>query len=328
MNMRERVMAVYRGEAPDVVPYMLDLSHWFYHKHRLPWDLSASYEEPERALIDYHKEIGAGFYMPNLASFYTTSYPADVVVETGKTMVNGTPEIIWRLETPVGTIERRRIWEDRTYAWGISKWGITGADDLRVFGYAMNARSFSPKWENYRAWTDYVGAQGVVYLSPGYSAMGHLLNYWMGIEGVVFATVDYPDVLKEVVDSVNNNTLELVDLLARSPAEIIIMGDNFSSDIQPPQFFEQWSREFYVEAIRRLHDAGKYVAVHLDGRLRGTVRVVEILPHGHRRTGQYGRGVPLDRHCAAGAARPARTAAACISRPDHGPCGGHDRGQP
>ena len=32
MTLRERILAVYRGETPDVVPYMLDLSHWFYHK--------------------------------------------------------------------------------------------------------------------------------------------------------------------------------------------------------------------------------------------------------------------------------------------------------
>ena len=49
------------------------------------------------------------------------------------------------------------------------------------------------------------------------------------------------------------------------------MGDNFSSDLQPPAFFNQWSRAYYAEAIRRLHAAGKYVAVHVDGRLRGAI---------------------------------------------------------
>ncbi len=47
------------------------------------------------------------------------------------------------------------------------------------------------------------------------------------------------------------------------------MGDNFSSDIQPPAFFDRWSKPFYAEAVRRLHAAGKYVSVHVDGRLRG-----------------------------------------------------------
>ena len=70
MTTRERILAVYRGQTPDVVPYMLDLSHWFYHKHRRPWDLSASYEEPEFELIAYHKQVGAGFYLPNLGAFF------------------------------------------------------------------------------------------------------------------------------------------------------------------------------------------------------------------------------------------------------------------
>src|SRR5664280_1469263 len=60
MTLRERILAVYRGEQPDVVPYMLDLSHWFYHRHGRPWDLSVSYVEPERDLIAYHQEQGVG----------------------------------------------------------------------------------------------------------------------------------------------------------------------------------------------------------------------------------------------------------------------------
>ncbi len=36
MNMRERILSVYRGGKPDKVPLMLDLSHWFYHCNRMP----------------------------------------------------------------------------------------------------------------------------------------------------------------------------------------------------------------------------------------------------------------------------------------------------
>jgi hypothetical protein len=274
MTLRERILAVYRGETPDVVPFMLDLSHWFYHKHHLPWDLSRAYESPETQLIDYHKRVGAGFYLANLGAFYSAAFPPDVKVETVKRETGGVPEIIWRLRTPLGDIERRRRWEERTYAWGISRWGIRNEQDLRAFGHAMSRRSFSPKWDNYRAWVAEVGDRGVVYISPGYSAMGYLLHYWMGVERVAYALVDYPEVLGEVVDAVNANNLELIDLLARSPAEIVVMGDNFSSDIQPPAFFRRWSAAYYQEAVRRLHAAGKFVAVHIDGRLERAIGMI------------------------------------------------------
>ena len=269
MTPRERILAVYRGETPDVVPCMLDLSHWFYHKHRLPWDLSRAYMEPERELLDYHKRMGIGFYVANGACFFTSANRPDVAATTAKSPDGR--EIIWTYETPLGTISRRRRWEDATYAWGISKWGIDSEQDLRVLGHALSGRTFQPRWDLYQAWADCAGDCGVVYVSPGYSAMGHLLSYWLGTEGTIYAAIDWPDTMHEVVDQINANTLELVDVLAASPAEVVMMGDNFSSDIQPPHFFDEWSKPFYAEAIRRLHAAGKHVAIHIDGRLRGAL---------------------------------------------------------
>ena len=274
MTLRERILAVYRGDAPDVVPYMLDLSHWFYWKNRLPWDLSVPYEQPEYALIDYHRQVGAGFYMPNMGAFYAAPFADDVRATTEKRLRGDAPEIVWRLETPIGTIERARVWEERTYAWGISQWGIRTQADLRVFARAMAGRTYAPLWDRYRAWNEYVGDLGVVYLSAGYSAMGHLLNYWMGVEQVAYATADFPDLLRDTAEAVNANNLELIDLLCQSPAEIIIMGDNFSSDIQPPSFFATYSRDYYTEAAGRLHAAGKFVAVHIDGRLKGAIDMI------------------------------------------------------
>ncbi|MBI3920914.1 MAG: hypothetical protein HY318_05790 [Armatimonadetes bacterium] len=274
MTQRERILAIYRGETPDVVPFMLDLSHWFYQKHQLPWDLSQSYDRPEYDLIDYHRKMGAGFYIPNLGAHYAAKYPDDVQSEVVKTEVNGGPEITWRFTTPLGKIERTRVWEQRTYAWGIKRWGVRTEDDLRVLGYAMGNRTFAPRWDKYLEWMDAVGATGVVYLIVGYSAMGHLLNYWMGIEQTMYAAVDWPETMHEVVDQINHNMLDLIDLVATSPAEVILLGDNFSSDIQPPSFFNEWSRPYYEEATRRLHAEGKYVSVHIDGRLRGAIGMI------------------------------------------------------
>lgn len=274
MTPRQRILAVYGGQTPDQVPYMLDLSHWFYWRRQLPWDLSITYAEPERALIDYHRQVGTGFYMPNLGAFYTARFDGQVRATTAKAQRDGVAEIRWRLETPLGAIERARRWEERTYAWGISQWGIRTEQDLEVFAWAMSRRSFAPRWENYQAWAEYVGELGVVYLPAGYSAMGYLLHYWMGVEQVVYAAADLPAALRRAVDAVNANNLELIDLLCESPAQIVLLGDNFSSDVQSPAFFAAWSKDYYAEAIRRLHRAGKWAAVHIDGRLRGALAMI------------------------------------------------------
>ena len=272
MTPKQRIETVYRGEIPDRVPYMLDLSHWFYHRNRMPWDLSRSYEAPERELIDYHRTMGVGFYLPNLAAFYTVSYAEDVAATALKS--DDGRSITWRIETPMGTIERTRVWEEATYAWAVKRWGIRTEQDLRVLSYALAGRVFGPQWDRYSAWSDAVGDTGVVYVSLGYSGMGQLLHYWLGIQGVMYAVVDWPDTMRHVADQINANQLKLVDLVAASPAQFVIMGDNFSSDVQPPHFFDRWSRSYYEEAIRRLKAAGKFVAVHIDGRLRGSLRMI------------------------------------------------------
>ena len=273
-SLRERILDVYRGRTPGVVPYMLDLSHWFYHANRRPWDLSKPYMEPERELIDYHKKVGAGFYIPNLGFFYSAAYPDDVKAEVHKQVVDGEPEITWIYETPLGKIQRVRRWHDHTYSWAIKEWGVKTEQDIKVLGYALSNFTYTAHWDRYRAWVDAVGDDGVVYLPVGYSGMGQLLNYWMGVEGALMAQFQWPETVREVVDRINDNLLNLIDLVATSPAEVIMQGDNFSSDIQPPAFFEQWSKSYYREAARRIHAAGKYFAVHIDGRLRGAIGMI------------------------------------------------------
>jgi hypothetical protein len=272
MTTRERIKAIYRGETPDIVPYMLDLSHWYYHKHRLPWDLSVAYERPEAELIAYHRRVGAGFYMPNLASFYQVHYPASVRTSLIRSADGQT--ITWGLETGSGRIERTRIWEEDSYSWGIREWGVRTEAGLRVLAEALENRSYSFEVAKYQAWIDAIGDLGVCYVGTGYSGLGQLLNYWMGIEGTMYGMMDWPETMRDTVERINANNLRLIDVLAATPATFIMMGDNFSSDIQPPHLFTEWSRAYYTEAIRRLHAAGKYVAVHIDGRLGGAIRMI------------------------------------------------------
>ncbi len=272
MTERERLLAVYRGETPDRVPFYLDLSHWFYQKYKVPFDLSVAVHEPERDLLDCHRKFGAGFAIPNRISYFDVSYPPEVRTSVSRAETARGAELTWTIETPLGTIRRKRRWHEESYAWGISEWGVRDERDMRVLAYALSHARFQPAWERYAEWREAVGDSGVPYLSIGYSGMGQLLNYWMGVEQTLFAAADIPDVLDETVGAINANLLNLVDLVAQSPAEIVLLGDNFSSDIQPPRFLERWSAEFYREAFRRLHAAGKFAAVHVDGRMRGLLR--------------------------------------------------------
>ena len=275
MTERERILAVYNGETPDRVPFMLDLSHYYYHRFRKDWDLCYGYAEPERDLIDFNRKMGAGFYIANQAVFFRTTYDDDVRSVTTRELEDGAPVITWRYETPVGSIERKRVWMPGSYSWAIKKWGVKDEKDLEVLKYAMSRRHFTALPENYRAWADYTGDDGVVYLSPGYSAMGYLLHYWMGVEETMYGTVDFEEEMEDCINAINEKNLELVEMLASEyDAPVLVLGDNFSSEVQPPSFFAHWSRDFYERACRIAHSYGKKVAVHIDGCLKSAITMI------------------------------------------------------
>ena len=273
--MRDRVLAVYGDETPDRVPFIADAQHWYYHKNGLPFDIGEFSTRPDYSLLDFHKRSGIGFFSPSLISFFSVDYPEDVQVRLIRADRNRNIELTWVYTTPLGEIKRTRIWEEQSYSWAIKEWAVKNPHDLEILQYALAGRTFIPHWKRYNAINEYIGEDGVVYLPFGYSAMGFLLNQWMGIENTVYALHDEPVLMGKVIDSINANNLQGIDMLAESPAKIIMLGDNFSGDIQPPHFFDKWSASFYREAVKRLHQRGKYVAVHIDGRLKGALGMIQ-----------------------------------------------------
>lgn len=276
MTPRERILAVYNGEVPDRVPYMLDLSHYYLHKYNLPWDLCNGYPKPDTGLMDFTKKMGAAFYCPQQTHFWDVALGEDVKSTAQTRVVDGVPEIVWRFETPIGSIERIRVWEQGSYSWAIKKWGVTDEKDLAVLAYAMSSRRYRAIPQNYKDWADYIGEDGLVYLNSGYSAMGYLLNYWMGVENTVYASYDFEEELDDCVRRINDNNLQQIEMMASQfDAPVIIMGDNFSSDVQSPNFFARWSKDYYAKAYEIIHSYGKKVAVHVDGKLKGAIKMMK-----------------------------------------------------
>ena len=183
MTQRERILSVYRGETPECVPFMLDLSHWFYQKFRKPWDLSVAYEEPEYELIDYHKRSSARGSICLTSRRCTAAAIRTMCARRfGRRVLTGTPRLSGDTILPSAASSGGGYGKSRTTRGGIRDWGLKSEDDLKVLAYAMSRREFAPRWDQYQAWVDYIGDIGVAYIGAGYSGIGYLLNYWMGIE--------------------------------------------------------------------------------------------------------------------------------------------------
>lgn len=264
MKPNERVQTVYAGGQPDRVPLMLDLSHWYKKNMAVPFDL-AGFTAVEQGLVDLHHKVGAVAYV-EMGGFYTL-VPDDPEVSIQSSTRDGV--FTTRIETPVGTLFEERVFNSDSYSYGIRKHLLESTAGFPVVEYLMDRLQCRPRWEAYRAWQTALGDLAYPYAQLPYSGSGYLISRHMGVENTVYAVLDEPERVRSLVDAVNRCNLRILDTLLDGPFETLIISDNYDSNVQTRDFFDRYVRDYYTEVARRLHAAGKYLAVHVDGESRG-----------------------------------------------------------
>lgn len=268
MTERERLLKVLKGETPDRVPWFADLGHWYRSECGDMWNLFAI-NSCTREITDLHREVKAGWYI-EVGSLHEEYYEEGVARE--RELVGD--KAVERYITPIGEICMLRKWNSISFSWDIEKVMIENIHDLEVLLYAVERKKFRPRYENWEHMERIGGDVGLGFPAVGYTGLGSLMSYHMGVENTIFAIYDEPERIERYIKTYNQKQLELVDLYCNSPAPHIIFGDNLSSDVQPPELFRKYSFDQYKSIADRLHKAGKTVSSHLDGMLNNIIGVV------------------------------------------------------
>ncbi len=136
MTPRERLLAVYRGETPDRVPALADLSYWDAAHGGgkfIPGRTEGANKEKVPRLIELHRQTGAAIHL-NLGSYFDETYDDSVKIRSG---IDG-EFYRHRFETPVGAVEEVRLWSETTFSWPIVHHMVQGVADLNVGYKAFN----------------------------------------------------------------------------------------------------------------------------------------------------------------------------------------------
>jgi hypothetical protein len=268
MTERERFLMILKGETPDRVPWFADLGHWYRAEAVSKWDLF-SISNCTREVADLHREVKAGWYV-EVGSLYEEYYEEGVSRNrkmTGEFAVES-------YATPIGEITMERRWSPISFSWDVTKRMVETPEDLKILTYAVSRRRFRPRLENWDHIEAIGGDVGLGFPHLGYTGLGSLISYYMGVQSTIYAIYDEPELISRYIEVFNKKQLEIVDINCESKAPHFIFGDNLSSDVQPPEIFKRFSFEHYKEIARRLHVAGKTVSAHLDGMLNGILRPV------------------------------------------------------
>ena len=268
MTLRERLLAVFRGQTPDVVPLYADLSHWHVASSGgsfLP--IRTADSALDLSLFDLHKELRIGCYSTG-TTLFEVRYEGDVEETIG--VQDGLFRHVIR--TPLGRIEEQRRYSPVSLSYDIIRRMIQGLDDLRALNYAYRHRRAVPAWGSYEKFERLIGDNGIVGAFGGYSGLGFLMSRYMGIEATVYALADHPREVEETIELINHARLEEMAVLVKSPAPVVFFSDNLSSDIHTPPLFQRYMSAFYTRLAQMCHAEGKRLSVHVDGRIRGLLR--------------------------------------------------------
>ncbi len=272
MTPRQRLLAVYKGQTPDVVASLADLSYWYAGNGGgkfIPGKTDGANRDKVESLLALHRRCGAAIHL-NLGSFYRESYDEPVRVESG---IRG-EHYFHRLDTPVGSVEEIREWSPTSFSWPITHHMVQSAEDLKVIRYVFERVRYAPQWELFREVDQQVGQIGLPLVQAPYTGMGFLMSRYAGIEQTVMLSVDELDELEQTVRTINAAHRLAFKVLVDGPSQVMIVSDNLSSDVQNPKWFMRYSGEHYRWMAQTAHDYGKPLVTHIDGRLRGLLRTV------------------------------------------------------
>lgn len=268
MTLRERLLTVFRGGTPDAVPLYADLSHWHVAETGatfMPFrtkDSSADY-----GVFDLHKELRIGCYLTG-ANYWDIQY--DGPVEETVALENGVYRHV--IETPVGTLEELRRYSHISYSYDIIKRMIRTVEDLKALNYAYCRRRVVPAYGRHDEYADIIGDGGIAAAVGGYTGLGFLMSRYMGMAETIYALSDHPSEIEETIKLISCARMEEMRVAVRSPSPIIFFTDNLSSDVHTPALFEKYMKAFYTELADLCHSEGKFLSVHVDGRMRGLLR--------------------------------------------------------
>lgn len=270
MTIRERVLAVFQGEQPEVVPWLGDLTYW-------AGAMGTQGKLPDRykgeGIVQLHKDLRCGIYVPYFPGSYavlwrTEFYGYEVESRSEGGITRRT------IKTPVGTLEEELRYCPESFSWGYTKRMVSTPQDLEVVQYIEQHKRVIPDPAGYERMDRLYGDQGVAIPCMPRTPYARLLVEYAGIVNTSYLIADAPEEFQRTLDILRETDDPYYEVAAKCPAKFIFIADNLSSEAVSPPLFRKYSLPYFQKRIRQLHDAGKWVLTHVDGTLRGFLPVL------------------------------------------------------
>ena len=260
MTNRERLLAILAGRSPDRVPWIPRLDIW--HRAQVSRDTL-----PDRlqglTLREVERVLGVGTPARTGRVFRIEYQNMDVL--TYDEGFNSITEYV----TPKGTA--RSVLSRSAYeaSMGIvgqlpTEYPLKSEEDYDIWTYVVENRVYIPVYEEYEAYDREIGDDGFPMVSVGDCPFHHWLLNLAGYQQGYLHLMDFRHRVEALLQVMTEKDREMWDIVAQSPARLLLHGNHLSSQMTPPRYFDQYITPYYQEFTKLLRAHSKSLAMHAD----------------------------------------------------------------
>jgi hypothetical protein len=255
IDITTQLNAFWSGERPDVIPYTI---YW--------WEWRTVQDDPAwQAMF----EAGLG-YTKHVSP--VKEIAPDVETIEDSYLENGERINRVMMRSPVGDV--CATW---AHGWNRKFW-LETADDYRVMTWIIEHTRLEPDFESFMAEDEQAKPFGVAMPFAGRTPMQRILVDYTGLESFAVHLFDYAAEMMALYDALLRQFRRRIQLVAEGPGRFVSVLENFTAETMGPARFRQFHVPVYEELFPLLHQAGKIVGTHYDGRLAACRDAIATAP--------------------------------------------------
>ena len=272
MTHNERLLAVFRGERLDVMPWYADLTYW-YSAEMIKGTLPEKYRGD--GVVQLYQDLNTGAHEHLLNCPWRAEYEDVQVKVEEERDADGRPvRIRTTWVTPVGTISQVQEFEPNSYCWAYREYPVKTPNDLKVLRFIFQHTYLTPDYTEQHRIIDLFGDWGVAASMPNRTPMANLFVIWMGVTNAVYALTDAPEEIEETIEVMSAAEDRMYEIICNAPAPLVYFPDNITGEVVSPRIFQKYYAPYYRKRAEQLHRAGKYIFVHIDGTFKNLLPYV------------------------------------------------------
>ncbi|MBI5650169.1 MAG: hypothetical protein HZC40_06970 [Chloroflexi bacterium] len=286
MTGRERILAAYRGDKTDCVPFAPNVYLWFYYHHykgTLPPALAHA-QHP----LDVLRALDADMLVRwdtqwatheiYTAGEYVEEYVGENWDRETTTAFNHYPprtnQRRRKFITPHGTLTQSWTFTPETATDFEDEYWWKDWDEYPAVRFMVEATDFVFERAMFDKWNRTVGDDGVMMVHLTQSPL-KTLHWLAGPANASLFIMEHPDEMRALAKIHEEKIIALLEKIVDTPgAEIFVTLDNLDSAFHPPKFYAQFCDSFYSRAAEIIHTRGKFLMAHACGRNRALLSQV------------------------------------------------------